>query len=467
MLQQIIAYLRKKNVPVSAAELAEHVFRLRSINAETAERLLSSIIKADSAVTRTADGRWQIRADALRDPPLSTVELVVCRVQPQKVNHWLQWQAIGYAEIKDGKETGSAVHFRLQPNRRTTTRDLTRSLQAAIRFIGNRPVIFDGFGNQISHFRRAAYEVSGLELENPILSLRRLAQRLFPDIVLKEPSQLAALLGLQFLEPEHSPVLLDDLHQAFAELQKLLLQRGIDTLTKVVDFQAGERPPVDFSCYAFDEDFLDSLPEAPGVYVMQNREGEVIYVGKSKNLKSRVGSYFEATEDVDAKLSRIRDELHDMHIHRTGSELEALLLEQKLIEQFDPPINRQLQVRTRRQRQKSRYSRILVLPGAMETFYQVYLLDPSNGLRVIDLAADFSNLSDAHQAVQEHFFAHPSSADVEAKNRLEIAATWLSLNEGTINSIDMRLVTSADEALRLIMEQAKSLSRGEVAVRHY
>ncbi len=467
MLHQIIEYLRERNTPVSSTELTEHVFRMRNVNAKTAEQLLSFIVKEDSGVMRTAEGLWQIRADALVDPPLSMVEFVLCRLQPLKVTNWLQWQAIALGQIKDGVETGRITAYRLLPNRRANSQNLINGMQAAIRFIGGRPIVFDGFGNQISQFRRAAYEVSGLELESRILSLRKLAQRLFPDVVLHEPGQLSSLLGLQFLEQETGAVVLDDLHQAFVEMQKLLLQRGIDTFAKLIGFYCGEKTPLDFSSYAFSEDFLDSLPEAPGVYVMQNRIGEVIYVGKSKNLKKRIGSYFEETEDIDAKLNRIRDELYDIRIHKTGSELEALLLEQELIEKHNPPVNRQMQVRMRRQRQKSRYSRILVLPGAEETFHKLYLLDPGMGLRAIDLAVDFSNSVEIRQAVQEHFFADASFSDEAAKKQLEIAASWLSICEETVNSIDMRLVNTADEALRLIIEQAKSLSLGEVAVIHH
>lgn len=467
MLLQIIEYLRERNTPVSSTELAEQVFKMRNLSAKTAEQLLKSVIKENSGVVRTANGWWQVPADALVGRMLSTVEFVLCRLQPHKVTNWLQWHAIAMGKIKDGLQIGQATTYRIRPNRRTSAQSLLRGMQTAMRFIGNRPIVFDGFGNQISQFRRGAYEVFGLELDNPILSLRRVAQRLFPDVVLHEPSQLSTLFGLRFLEHETGEVVLDDLYQAFMEIQKLLLQRGIDTLAKLIDFHTGERTPLDFSGYAFAKDFLDSLPEAPGVYAMHNRDGEVIYVGKSKNLKSRVGSYFEATEEIDAKLKRIRHELYDIQILKTGSDLEALLLEQGLIERYDPPINRQLQVRRRRQRQKSRYNRILVLPGAEKTFYKLYLLDPSNGLRAIDLAEDFSNSIEIHQAVQEHFFADPSSPDKVAKKRLEISATWLSLNESAVNSIDMRLVTSSDEALRLIMEQAKSLSQGEVAARHY
>ena len=142
-------------------------------------------------------------------------------------------------------------------------------------------------------------------------------------------------------------------------------------------------------------------------------------------------------------------------------------MEQKLIEKHNPPVNRQMQVRMRRQRQKSRYSRILVLPGAEETFHKLYLLDPGMGLWAIDLAVDFSNSVEIRQAVQAHFFADASFSDEAAKKQLEIAASWLSICEETVNSIDMRLVNTADEALRLIIGQAKSLSLGEVAVIHH
>jgi len=84
--------------------------------------------------------------------------------------------------------------------------------------------------------------------------------------------------------------------------------------------------------------FLRNLTSRPGVYRMYDNENELLYVGKAKNLKNRVSSYFRGsglTNKTVALVSRI----HHIEIAVTHSETEALLLEQTLIKQHRPPYN--------------------------------------------------------------------------------------------------------------------------------
>lgn len=82
---------------------------------------------------------------------------------------------------------------------------------------------------------------------------------------------------------------------------------------------------------------LALLPEQSGCYLMKNKEGKVIYVGKAKILKNRVRSYF--TGSHDAKTQRLVTEIHDFEYIVTGSNVEALILECNLIKQYVPRYN--------------------------------------------------------------------------------------------------------------------------------
>ncbi|NJK89895.1 MAG: excinuclease ABC subunit UvrC, partial [Myxococcales bacterium] len=82
------------------------------------------------------------------------------------------------------------------------------------------------------------------------------------------------------------------------------------------------------------------LPTAPGVYVMRAANDEVVYVGKAKNLKSRVRQYFqEGTSDYRAFIALLGDILSDIDTIITKSEKEALLLERELIRKHEPRFN--------------------------------------------------------------------------------------------------------------------------------
>lgn len=82
---------------------------------------------------------------------------------------------------------------------------------------------------------------------------------------------------------------------------------------------------------------LALLPDAPGCYLMKNREGTIIYVGKAKVLKNRVRSYFSGSHD--GKTQRLVAEIRDFEYIVTGSNMEALILECNLIKKHHPRYN--------------------------------------------------------------------------------------------------------------------------------
>jgi len=86
---------------------------------------------------------------------------------------------------------------------------------------------------------------------------------------------------------------------------------------------------------------LAALPHRPGIYLMRDRFGTVIYVGKARDLRKRVSSYFQPSRRMgwDPKFRALVDAIHDLDFHIVKSEPEALLLEGKLIKEFHPRYN--------------------------------------------------------------------------------------------------------------------------------
>ncbi len=85
-----------------------------------------------------------------------------------------------------------------------------------------------------------------------------------------------------------------------------------------------------------------ALPQTPGVYLMKDRLGQVIYVGKAKNLKKRVSSYFQGSKKfirAQPKIGAMVEMVREIGVHETRNETEALLLEGKLIKEYKPRYN--------------------------------------------------------------------------------------------------------------------------------
>jgi excinuclease ABC subunit C len=86
---------------------------------------------------------------------------------------------------------------------------------------------------------------------------------------------------------------------------------------------------------------VSELPHKPGVYLMRDRFGTVIYVGKARDLRKRVSHYFQPSRRLgwDLKFNALVEAIHDFDVHVVRNEPESLLLEGKLIKEFQPRYN--------------------------------------------------------------------------------------------------------------------------------
>ncbi len=89
----------------------------------------------------------------------------------------------------------------------------------------------------------------------------------------------------------------------------------------------------------FDISQLKYFPTAAGVYLMKNKEGKILYIGKAKNLKNRVGQYFVAGRDGRVMVPFLTPRVEEVDTIVVTSEKEALLLENNLIKKHQPKYN--------------------------------------------------------------------------------------------------------------------------------
>lgn len=93
---------------------------------------------------------------------------------------------------------------------------------------------------------------------------------------------------------------------------------------------------------------ISELPQTPGVYIFKDITGKILYIGKAKRIKNRVSSYFRSSScqvnsaSIEPRLQSMLDNLYDIEIIETKSEVEALLLEAKLIREMQPKYNIEL-----------------------------------------------------------------------------------------------------------------------------
>ena len=84
---------------------------------------------------------------------------------------------------------------------------------------------------------------------------------------------------------------------------------------------------------------LDEIPLNPGTYLMKNEKGKVIYVGKAKNLRNRVSSYFKNINSHSVKTLELVKNIREIEFFICQNEVEALILENNLIKKHRPKYN--------------------------------------------------------------------------------------------------------------------------------
>jgi len=456
MMDKLAAYLQQKGEPASAEELVRQVLRISVPSAGLAEKLLASIAGDEHSLVHDGHGLWRLRERAQPvDAELTAETFFLLRPYPEQAGHWSRWSGIRYGRLANGV-------FQLADQSQQGT--LAESLAAFVADRQTHPLVFSGFEHHAAQLRTALRTLIGLNLAEPLLTLRRLAELVFVEESPAAMAELTRLLpGAGYAEGEPDVQL-----QAEAALLLMLLERlhdkGVSHLSDLLRIFPQVRHQPDFSVFAFDDAFIASLPHAPGVYVMRDRQERILYVGKAADLFERVGSYFRARGAVDEKLQTLWDRIHQLQIIRTGSELEALLLENRLIQKLQPLINTQVEVFRRTHRCKSRFSRIILLPAAYDDSWALYFLHPDKALFCCLLATgeeppapwtifDSSLSPDADEellAEIDGYFFKPGQLLPAPDERAEIAVTWLSAHEEQAESIDMRGVLTAADALRCI-----------------
>ena len=194
-------------------------------------------------------------------------------------------------------------------------------------------------------FLNAEMQRAGLgRLGNPMLCTLRLARRLLQGL----PSKSLASLSRYFNMAS------SDAHRALPDAmvtQKILLRflddlaidHEVTTVDELLKFQfriyKSIRPQAGHIA-GIREAILPGLPDAPGVYFMKNGKGNTIYIGKAISLRNRVSSYFSGLEGQSPRMRHCIGAVRSVEWTVTDSELEALLLESRLIKEECPRFNR-------------------------------------------------------------------------------------------------------------------------------
>jgi DNA polymerase-3 subunit epsilon len=206
-------------------------------------------------------------------------------------------------------------------------------------------VAFD-FGFLQSSFRRHGVA----PMHHARLCTARLARRILPAQKSWALHNLAAYFGIKVQGRHHALGDAQATAKALIEMLDILQEEyACETVDDALSLQyrtMGAFKDLPRNVKAL-EPTLAALPHAPGVYRMIDTRGQVLYIGKAKSLRERVGSYFRHGAAHTAKIAEMVRRVRKIETEETGSELSALLRESHLIKEYQPKYNT-LQKRYRR-----------------------------------------------------------------------------------------------------------------------
>ncbi len=293
--------------------------------------------------------------------------------------------------------------------------------------------------------------MAGLDrLGNETLSLRRLALLLVPDAGGRDLRGTASHFGLPTYEGTGS---LSDARTAadvLIELLRIADGLGIRTLPDLRRALEATRTVIEWDRYAFDRSLIRNLPPRPGVYMMKDRKGDTIYVGKALSLRERVASYFTGREE--GRIEGLRERVFDIEYELTGTALLALLREAEIIAACKPAFNTQLTAEKRPTAGKSAHppagsgGKLLLLPSVALDRIDLLLLSEGRPLWRGGLRADLANLPEQVRAIRAVTGRDPAgSLDPDREREHSIVTSWLSRNEDVVNVVEIEGDETAEE----------------------
>ncbi|MBN2385286.1 nucleotide excision repair endonuclease [bacterium] len=219
----------------------------------------------------------------------------------------------------------------------------------------------------------AFYE--GLGSFNPkVLPLAMIAEAFYPHTRTRQLEEFLEDCGWHGgYAPETIDYQLENMLDLALDFQQKIELEQHQDLAVWLQMQQEQQAYFDFSKAGFDRIFLQALPASPGVYLILDPDGHVLYTGKSLNLHQRVNSYFSGSEPIDEKITQIRGQVHTIEIIRTGSELSAEILEASLILKYRPPLNTKIEFKTTGSGPTDNC--FLVLPAVEASSREIHLLN--------------------------------------------------------------------------------------------
>ena len=347
---RLVALLDETGEPIPLERAACCLLALRSAPSVLAGRLIADVCGDDARLVQSAAGIGLRAWGPPVETPLGEGCYVVVDLETTGVGTGARIVEIGAVLVDRGEQAARFSELvdpgiplppriteitGIRPRDLAGARPLRPVLDEFLRFAGSRILVAHNAPFDCGMLDRALLALAGRRLAARVLDTVCLARRLLEG---RLPRFDLASLARRFdtvVQPCHRA--LPDA-QATAELLCVLIgvaqERGIATVEELLQLAA----TAPARRRRARRDLTGGLPEGPGVYVMRDAGGQALYVGKATDLRSRVRSYF-GSRRLPPRLAGMLAAVERIEVSPTGSELEAAIEENRLIQAWRPVAN--------------------------------------------------------------------------------------------------------------------------------
>src|SRR5215475_13581141 len=354
--EKLYSFLQSRPAGADSRELIGLLFSGTGSDPELGQRLVGGLIGRDpNFLFDPHTNLWSLRECGMLRVPLSEVGFCVVDLEttggrpgPDRIIE------IG-AYRMEGQRMVDSFDTLVRP-RGPIPRFISRLTSITDQMVSNAPTIErvipafrDFLGDSVLVAHNARFDHSfldfefrrifGIGLRNPVLCTLRMARRFMPSLKRRRLDLLAEHFGLSTAGRHRG---LGDARMA-AEILSIFLEiaarMGLGRLDRLLDDHGRGHSGIGYERHV-SADEIAALPTAPGVYLMRNQRGDLLYVGMARRLRDRVSSYFNAS--VNARTAELIGHVYKIETRVTPSSLDAALMEAQLIRELKPPYNRML-----------------------------------------------------------------------------------------------------------------------------
>ncbi len=220
-----------------------------------------------------------------------------------------------------------------------------------LKSLENKVTIIIHFASFEKKYLRDFEDIYGEKLKFDILCTHQIAKKIYPDIPSRGIKGLAGYLGYGYRELKSAKDNVDATRYIWNSLSKTLNEDfNLNSLIEIInwlnsDYKSKKQGKI---LYPLANEIRLKMPKKPGIYKMLNKEGEILYIGKAKNLHARVNSYFRGQKNRKGKKLELLAQVHNISTTLVRSPFESAVLEVHLIQENSPPYNKALKKGKRR-----------------------------------------------------------------------------------------------------------------------